>query len=90
MEVERVRARRQVGDTWEFLVHWKGAPNTADSWEKAESFLHLNSPVWQEYCKDEGIFPDVHSLSVYTPARPIFKPMEVIERADEPADPLSE
>ena len=90
MEVDRIRDRRQVGDSWEFLVHWKGAPNAADTWEPTVSFLHLNSPVWQQYCKDEGLFTDIHDLPVYTPALPIFKPMDIIDKTNEATDPLSE
>ena len=32
MQVDRVRDSRQTPTGWEFLVHWKGAPNTMDSW----------------------------------------------------------
>ena len=90
IKVDRIRDRRKNGDTWEFLVHWKGAPNNMDTCEKPESFLHLNSQAWQEYCKDEGLFLDIHDLPVHTPALPIFKPMDVIDLGNDPADPISE
>ena len=64
LEVERIRDHRQTADGWEFLIHWKGAPNSRDSWEPPTSFLTLHSPIWIEYCAAHNLFGDLQGLPI--------------------------
>jgi hypothetical protein len=50
MKVSKVLAHRDVDGDCEFLVRWEGTTAACDSWEPSKRFLHIHSPVWQEYC----------------------------------------
>jgi len=65
MEVDYIRDHREGPGGPEFLVHWKGAPNACDTWERPESFVIIPSQQWAEYCKEHGLFPDLHTVPVY-------------------------
>ena len=69
---ERIRDKRHTAHGWEFLVHWKGAPNADDTWEPPQTFLHISSPVWHEYCKEQGLTNELLNIPVNSPAKPIF------------------
>jgi len=81
MQIERIRDHRVGQAGLEFLVHWKGAPNAMDSWEKPEKFLLVSSQEWLDYCKDKQIYNDIHEIPVAqgifpreTPLEPFIQP----------------
>ena len=67
LEVERIRYHREGPGGLEVLMHWKGTPNSSDTWERPESFVSVLSEVWVEYCKENALFWDVHEIPVYQP-----------------------
>ena len=76
MEVERIRDHRTTPQGLEFLVHWKGTPNTRDSWEPPTSFIALHSPVWLDYCIQNRIFDGLQGLPVECGIYPRLTPWE--------------
>ena len=66
----------------EFLIHWKGAPNSDDSWESLASFVLVQSKVWQDYCREQELTPDVLGLDPMESVIP-----RVFPRWNEPTDP---
>ena len=76
LQVDRIRTHRQTASGWEFLVHWKGAPNSRDSWEPPTSFLALCSPEWLAYCQDHALFLDLHDLPTDQGAYPRVTPWD--------------
>ena len=61
--VEWVRNHRRGPQGWEFLIHWKGAPPSEDSWESDQFFLHVQNKIWLDYCQDQGILQDIWQIS---------------------------
>ena len=78
LEVERVRAHRAAHGGLEFLVHWKGAPNAEDSWEKPERFLIIFSQAWVDYCKDHNLYADIQEFPVQPSLIPRDTPTDQI------------
>ncbi|KAH9291055.1 hypothetical protein KI387_044184 [Taxus chinensis] len=49
--------RRGIGTRFrtEFLVHWKGQPSYADTWERAESLWSVEEKIWEFLAKNPQI-----------------------------------
>ena len=75
-EVERIREHRKTGQGWQFLVHWKGAPVSQDSWEFPTSFLTLTSQVWVDYCEHHRLFTDLQGIPALKGIYPRVAPWE--------------
>ena len=70
LQVDRIRDHRVTAKGHEFLVHWRGAPNSEDSWEGPGTIVHLYSKEWKSYCEQKGLYRDVQGIPVHQSVLP--------------------
>jgi hypothetical protein len=66
-KVSKIRAHLMTPRGMEFLTHWENTDPKEDTWEGADKFCAVNSPIWLEYCQNQGLYPELTNFPLLEP-----------------------